>query len=137
MDAPRHWRDALKRIDPLYDILWNDKSKRWVIVCAKHAESDPHGFRYVSVPCGGGMFKMMPLHYIIMELVDKKGRARSLGSDILWLLRFWRNEEAVKADKARDHKKSEADQEYNHEQEVRRGWRNIQKLQSGIMDLGA
>jgi len=137
MEAPKHWREAVKRIDPLYDIIWNPTRKVYLIVCSKHSESDPNGFRYISVPCGGGWFKMMPLHYVILELVDRRGRPRPLGPDILWLLRFWKNEEAVKADKARDHTKSKEDQEYIHKQDVRRDWRQIKKFQPGILDLGA
>ena len=138
MIAPESWRNALKRIDPLYDIIWNPRGEppSWVIICHKHENGDQQGFRYYARSEGKGISRIMPLDYVILALVRKNGEARPLGGDILQLLRFWKNQEAVRADQARKIVRSEADIDYAEGQEARHEWRQLQKYRC-VADMGA
>jgi len=136
MVAPESWRNDLKRIDPLLDLVWNPKSERWLVVCHKHENGDHEGYKKYARSEGCGFSRLVPLDYVILELTRKNGEAREMGEDILWLLRFWKNEEAVKADQAKKIVKSEAEKDYTEEQEARHEWRNLQRYRC-VADMGA
>ena len=138
MVAPESWRNALKRIDPLYDIIWNPNGEppSWIIVCHKHENGDHQGYRrYARSECKG-ISRIVPLDYVILALVCKNGEARPLGDDILQLLRFWKNEDAVREDQARKIVRSEQDIDYAEGQEARHEWRQLQKYRC-VQDMGA